>query len=67
MSKSTLRVCGIKKDGLAMGASLVVILANLWLKEYEPALEKEVQETKLTSKEGLPWMSEKGDISDKKG
>ena len=25
-----------------MGASLAVILANLWLKEYEPALKKEV-------------------------
>ena len=29
-----------------MGASLAVILANLWLKQYEPALKKEV--TKLT-------------------
>ena len=25
-----------------MGASLAMILANLWLKEYEPALKKEV-------------------------
>ena len=32
----------VQKDGLAMGASLAVILANLWLKEYEPALKKEV-------------------------
>ena len=32
----------IQKDGLAMGASLAVVLANLWLKEYEPALRKEV-------------------------
>ena len=31
-----------KKNGLAMGASLAVILANLWLKELEPALKKEV-------------------------
>ena len=31
-----------QKDGLAMGASLAVILANLWPKEYEPALKKEV-------------------------
>ena len=32
----------VQKDGLAMVASLAVILANLWLKEYEPALEKEL-------------------------
>ena len=32
----------VQKDGLAMGASLAVIFANLWLKEYEPALKKEV-------------------------
>ena len=32
----------VQKDGLAMGASLAVILANLWLKEYEYALMKEV-------------------------
>ena len=32
----------VQKDGLAMGASLAVLLANLWLKEYEPALMKEV-------------------------
>ena len=25
----------VQKDGSAMGASLAVILANLWLKEYE--------------------------------
>ena len=31
-----------QKDGSAMGASLAVILANLWLKEYEPALMKEM-------------------------
>ena len=31
----------VQKDGLAMGASLAVILANLWLKEYEPAIKKE--------------------------
>ena len=30
------------KDGLAMGASLAVKWANLWLKEYEPALKKKV-------------------------
>ena len=32
----------VQKDGLAMGASLAVILGNLWLKEYEYALMKEV-------------------------
>ena len=32
----------VQKDDLAMGASLAVIFANLWLKEYEPALQKEV-------------------------
>ena len=32
----------VQKDDLAMGASLAVIFANLWLKEYEPALKKEV-------------------------
>ena len=31
-----------KKNGSAMGTCLVVILAILWLKEYEPALKKEV-------------------------
>ena len=33
----------VQKDSLAMGASFAVILADLWLKEYEPALMKEVQ------------------------
>ena len=27
-------------DGLAMGASLVVILANLWMKSFEKSLQK---------------------------
>ena len=31
-----------QKDGLAMGASLEVILANLWIKEFEPVLRKEI-------------------------
>ena len=31
-----------QKDGLAMGTSLTVITADFWLKEYEPALMKEV-------------------------
>ena len=32
----------VQVDGLAMGASLAVILANLWLKEYEFALRQEI-------------------------
>ena len=36
----------VQKDGLSMGASFAVKLANLWLKEYEPALKKE--QPKLT-------------------
>ena len=39
----------VQKDGLAMGASLAVILANLWLKEYEPALTKEVPKLTVLS------------------
>ena len=32
----------VQVDGLAMGVSLVVILANLWLKEYDFALRQEI-------------------------
>ena len=32
----------VQVDGLAMGASLAVKLANLWLKEYEFALRQEI-------------------------
>ena len=32
----------VQKGVLAMSASLAVILAKLWLKEYEPALTTEV-------------------------
>ena len=32
----------VQVDGLAMGASLAVILANLWLKDYEFALRQEI-------------------------
>ena len=39
----------VQKAGLAMGASLAVILANLWLKEYEPALMKEVPKLTVLS------------------
>ena len=34
----------VQKDGLAMGASLVVILANLWLKQYETTLSRDIPE-----------------------
>ena len=39
----------VQKDGLAMGASLAVILANLWLKEYEHALKKQVPKLTVLS------------------
>ena len=39
----------VQKDGLAMGASLAVILANLWLKDYESALKKEVPKLTVLS------------------
>ena len=32
----------VQVDGSAMGASLAVILANLWLKEYEFALRQQI-------------------------
>ena len=35
----------VQVDGLAMGASLAVILAILWLKEYEFALRQEIRNT----------------------
>ena len=34
----------VQKDGLAKGASLAVILANLWLKQYETALSRDIPE-----------------------
>ena len=39
----------VQTDGLAMGASLAVVLANLWLKEYKPALKKEVPKLNVLS------------------
>ena len=42
----------VQKDGLAMGAYLAVILANLWLKEYEPALKIEVPKLTVLESEG---------------
>ena len=35
---------------LAMGASLVVILANLWLKQYKSALSRDIPEMFITEK-----------------
>ena len=32
----------VQKDGSIMGASLAVTLANLWLKDYDPVLKKDV-------------------------
>ena len=32
----------VQVDGLAMGVSLAVILANFWLKEYEFVLRQEI-------------------------
>ena len=40
----------VQKDGLAMAASLVVVLANLWLKQYETALSRDIPETFLPEK-----------------
>ena len=37
----------VQKDDLPMGASLEVILANVRLKNYEPALMKEVPKLTL--------------------
>ena len=40
-----------QKDGLAIGAPLVVILANLWLEQYKTALSRDIPETFLTEKD----------------
>ena len=40
----------VQKDGWAMGASLAVILANLWLKQYETALSRDIPEMFLPEK-----------------
>ena len=34
----------IQEDGLAMGAYLAIILANLWLKQYKNALSRDIPE-----------------------
>ena len=41
----------VQKDGFAMGASLSVILANLWLKQYETALSRDIPEMYLPEKD----------------
>ena len=41
----------VQKDGLAMGASRAVILANLWLKQYETALSRDIPEIFLPEKD----------------
>ena len=39
-----------RKDGLAMGASLAVVFANLWLKQYKTALSRDIPELFLPEK-----------------
>ena len=41
----------VQKDGMAMGASLSVSLANLWLKQYETALSRDIREKFLPEKD----------------
>ena len=43
--------CYVQKGGLAMGASLAVISANLWLKQYETALSRDIPEMFLPEKD----------------
>ena len=38
-----------QKDGLAMGASLAVILANLWMKSWEPQLKLQTPKCKTNT------------------
>ena len=40
----------VQKGGCAMGTSLAVILAYLWLKQYETALTRDIPEMFLTEK-----------------
>ena len=51
-----------KKDGLALSASLAVVLANLWLKEYEPASMKKIPKLSVLyddNKEDCPGCQKK--------
>ena len=41
--------CYCQKDGLAMGASLAVILANLWMKLWEPQLKLQTPKCKTNT------------------
>ena len=41
----------VQKDGLAMSASLAVILIILWLKQYETALSYYIPETSMPEKD----------------
>ena len=41
----------VQKDGLSMGTSLAVVLANLWLKQCETALSKDILEMFLPEKD----------------
>ena len=41
----------VQKDGLAMGASLAVIIANHWLKQHETALSRDIPEMFLPEKD----------------
>ena len=41
----------VQKDGLAIGASLAVILANLWLTQYKTALSRDIPELFLPEKD----------------
>ena len=41
----------VQKDGLAMGTTLAVILANLWLKQYKTALSRDIPEMFLPEKD----------------
>ena len=41
----------VQKDGLAMGASLAVILANLWVKQFETALARDFPQMFLPEKD----------------
>ena len=47
--------CGTQWDGLAKGALLAVILANLWIKSFEKSLKKpnEGRENKIPDMKGI--------------
>ena len=49
------KMCYTQSDGLAMGASLAVILANLWMKSFEKSLQRpnEGRENKIPDMKGM--------------